>query len=298
MLEYIIVVAIGLLVMYSLAGVFSSGVIGKSGGAMFSGNELGQMQELFFRTLFTLLGYVAKRDGPINKTEVKRTEVFMEKMDLDAAHKREAIRLFKLGADPTFNADNTINEFKGLAKKSPNLMQILLVYLVNLARVDGALVAGEVDAIRKVAFGLGYSNITFDHLLKMVASQNTFNDFVKGQAGNARHHQSTYRTDNAGFNGTSEGQANRKSRNAAQSCEEQTRDFQNERVNLDAAYEVLGVSKNASDEDVKKAYRVMSSQFHPDKLMGQGLPSYMIQATTECFKTIQAAYDYIKKNRA
>ena len=70
--------------------------------------DLNQVQDLFFRTVFTLLGYVAKRDGPVNQQEIKRTEVYMEKMDLNAEQKREAIRLFKVGSTPDFKADTTI----------------------------------------------------------------------------------------------------------------------------------------------------------------------------------------------
>jgi DnaJ like chaperone protein len=133
-----------------------------------------QVQDLFFRTVFTLLGYVAKRDGPVNQQEIKRTEVYMEKMALNADQKREAIRLFKLGSAAGFDADSAIKKFYGLAKKSPNLVQILLVYLINLARVDGLLGERETDAVQKVAFGLGYSSITFKHLLQMVSSQYSF----------------------------------------------------------------------------------------------------------------------------
>jgi DnaJ like chaperone protein len=39
------------------------------------------------------------------------------------------------------------------------------------------------------------------------------------------------------------------------------------------------------------------SQYHPDKLMGQGVPEDMIKMATEQAKEIQVAYDTIKKNR-
>ena len=41
---------------------------------------------------------------------------------------------------------------------------------------------------------------------------------------------------------------------------------------LDGAYKALGVSKESSDQEVKRAYRKLMSQYHPDKLMGQGVP--------------------------
>lgn len=66
---------------------------------------------------------------------------------------------------------------------------------------------------------------------------------------------------------------------------------------LEDAYKALGVSKDSSDQDIKRAYRKLMSQYHPDKLMGQGVPEDMIAVATEQAKEIQLAYDLIKKNR-
>ena len=66
---------------------------------------------------------------------------------------------------------------------------------------------------------------------------------------------------------------------------------------LDDAYKALGVTKDSSDQEVKRAYRKQMSQYHPDKLIGQGLPEDMIAMATEQSKEIQLAYDLIKKNR-
>lgn len=66
---------------------------------------------------------------------------------------------------------------------------------------------------------------------------------------------------------------------------------------LDDAYKALGISKDASDRDVKRAYRKLISQYHPDKLTGQGLPEDLIKVATEQAKEVQLAYDLIKKSR-
>jgi DnaJ like chaperone protein len=66
---------------------------------------------------------------------------------------------------------------------------------------------------------------------------------------------------------------------------------------LDDAYKALGVSKESTDQEVKKAYRKLISQYHPDKLIGQGLPEDMIAVATEQAKEVQIAYDLIMKNR-
>lgn len=307
----LVILGLGLVLFYALLPKRAFVTNGASGEGALSGTELNNVQDLFFRTVFTLLGYVAKRDGPVNAQEVKRTETFMEKMDLDSKHKREAIRLFKSGADPQFQVQQTLDNFKGLAKKSPNLAQILLVYLVNLARVDGALVNKEVEAVEEVAFGLGYSNITFKHLLKMISSQNKFakgleEELNSAKAGNQQANKTqTNNYQKEAKNNRSDQPANKANISADakpaqdddESCEEKTRDFQSGKVNLQSAYDVLDVAPGASNAEIKKAYRVLVSQYHPDKLIGLGLPPYMVQAATECFKTIQAAYDYVQKAR-
>jgi DnaJ like chaperone protein len=66
---------------------------------------------------------------------------------------------------------------------------------------------------------------------------------------------------------------------------------------LEAAYKALGVSKESTDAEVKRAHRKLMSQYHPDKLMGQGVPEDMIAMATEQAKEIQLAYDLIKKSR-
>ena len=66
---------------------------------------------------------------------------------------------------------------------------------------------------------------------------------------------------------------------------------------LDDAYKALGVTKESSDQEIKRAYRKLMSQYHPDKLMGQGVPEDMIKVATAQAQEIQAAYDLIKKSR-
>ncbi|CAH1084073.1 co-chaperone DjlA [Candidatus Nitrotoga sp. 1052] len=66
---------------------------------------------------------------------------------------------------------------------------------------------------------------------------------------------------------------------------------------LDEAYKALGVSKESSDHEIKRAYRKLMSQYHPDKLMGQGVPEDMIAVATEQAKEVQVAYDLITTSR-
>ena len=63
------------------------------------------------------------------------------------------------------------------------------------------------------------------------------------------------------------------------------------------AYSVLGMEETATDAEVKKAYRRLMSQHHPDKLISKGLPEEMIQVATDKSQQIQKAYELIKNSR-
>lgn len=67
------------------------------------------------------------------------------------------------------------------------------------------------------------------------------------------------------------------------------------RQNLDSDYEVLGIDKTATDDEVKKAYRQMAVRYHPDKVASLG-EEYQ-KGAKEKFQKIQEAYDNIKKSR-
>jgi len=63
------------------------------------------------------------------------------------------------------------------------------------------------------------------------------------------------------------------------------------------AYQVLGVRREASDHEVKLAYRRLMSRNHPDKLVANGLPESMIEAAHERTRSILEAYEAIRDSR-
>lgn len=66
---------------------------------------------------------------------------------------------------------------------------------------------------------------------------------------------------------------------------------------LKQAYDVLGVSADVTDAEVKRAYRRLMNQHHPDKLVAKGLPEEMVKLATEKVQEIRAAYDQVKTGR-
>ena len=65
----------------------------------------------------------------------------------------------------------------------------------------------------------------------------------------------------------------------------------------DNAYHVLGLTRNAVDDEIKSAYRKLVLQYHPDKLIAKGMPEDFIKNANHKMAEINTAYDTICKER-
>lgn len=66
-------------------------------------------------------------------------------------------------------------------------------------------------------------------------------------------------------------------------------------TNPDWAYQILELSPNCTDDEIKKAYRRMAMKYHPDKVNSLG--EEVRQNATEKFRKVKEAYDYLKEQR-
>ncbi|MEM7376919.1 MAG: co-chaperone DjlA [Pseudomonadota bacterium] len=214
-------------------------------------------QLVFLETVFQLMGRLAKADGRISEREVAHTEAFMSQLGMSTDRRREAISLFKQGADPQFDVDGALARFQHAVGRSPHLRQLLLVYLMDVALADGEFKGPEEQLLRRIGADLGFSAFALEQLIAMTRGQDHFGSRAGG-----------------GGAGVGRGVSG-----------------------LEAAYQALGVTPEDSDNAIKRAYRKLISEFHPDKLIGQGVPEDMVQAATERSQEIQRAYDVIKDAR-
>jgi len=207
-------------------------------------------QAVFLETVFISMGKLAKADGRVSEEEIAHVEQFMQKLKMTAQHREQAIRLFKQGADASFDIYPVYQRFLSVCGQTRNLREVLLTYLIVLALADGHFHPEEEALLTEIAGYLGYGPAAFRQMIDMVLNQTHFGG---GKAATADA--------------------------------------------LDDAYKALGVTRDSSDAEIKRAYRKLMSQYHPDKLMGQGVPEDMIAMATEQAKEIQLAYDLIKKSR-
>jgi DnaJ like chaperone protein len=72
---------------------------------------------------------------------------------------------------------------------------------------------------------------------------------------------------------------------------------QSGRMQLNDAYAILSINADTSDSEVKRAYRKLISQHHPDKLISKGLPDEMMKIATQKTQEIRAAYECVMDER-
>ena len=228
----------------------------------FDGRPDPRAQELFFETLFRLMGKLAKADGRVTEAEIQQAEALMAQSGLTPEHRQRAIELFKEGTQPEFNIRSQMTGFLAACGRNNRLKQTLLVYLITMAHADGDLDAAERDVLQEVASMLGIPGMILDQLIGMVGAQAHF------------------RSGGYSSGGYQSGVGQKPSQSQ-----------------LDLAYKALGVSPGCTDAELKKAYRKLMSENHPDKLMGQGVPEDMVKMANERSSEISKAYDLIREHR-
>ncbi len=229
-------------------------------------NNQHEVQDIFFRSLFSVLGYIAKADGRVSEDEIALARAIMRDMSLDETRKQTAINLFNQGKQPDFDLEGTLTTFKRACRLRNNLLRMFLEVLIHAAFADGVMHPKEQKALQHISMRLGFSLQQYAQLEAMVQAQRSF-------------HQGGFHTGDDRQYGSQRG-------------------YSTSHVDkLAAAYQVLGVSESASDSEVKKAYRRLLNQHHPDKLVAKGLPEDMIKLANEKTHEITAAYDVIKNAR-
>ena len=220
--------------------------------------EREEVQEALFSAVFSIMGHLAKADGRVSEQEIGQAEAIMSRMQLNDEQRRRAQEAFRQGKDDDFPLDRTVAEFRQRIRRRRHLVVVFLELLLQTALADGELHAEEERILFRVAAGLGVPESQFRQILNMVLAQARFGGAGAAGAGGAA--------------GPS-------------------------RPSLGEAYQVLGVTEDASDQEVKKAYRRLMSEHHPDKLAARGVPEEMIRMATDKTAEISKAYDMIKEAR-
>lgn len=232
-----------------------------------SGPSQAERQAEFFHSAFSVMGHVAKAKGQVTQHEIQVVSTIMDKMGIHGEARTAAQNAFREGKSSDFPLDSVLEKVRISTGGRFDLIQFFIELQISAAFADGDLHSSEREILYRVAKGLGFSSAQLERRLH--AQEAAF-----------RFHQS------GGFQGGfggSQGQSSSSWQQASQAEQ------------LSDAYQVLGVSESAESKEVKRAYRKLMNEHHPDKLMAKGLPPEMMNVAKEKSQDIQNAYDLVKK---
>ena len=209
----------------------------------------------FLISLLVLSAAVIKADGKTTSQELATLRSFFSR-NFGPQAGNEAEEIVKELLDKDFNLYEVCTQVRSRMNYSQRLQ--LFHYLVSLGACDG-LLQREVDILETIATYIGLSKGEVDSI---------FAQFRYGSGGNR------------GYSGNGGNESYRNGNNTS---------------NSENNYKILGITPNATNDEVKKAYRKMAVKYHPDKVATLG--EDVQKAAEEKFKVISQAYQAICKER-
>jgi DnaJ like chaperone protein len=211
--------------------------------------------------LFTLLGAVAKSDGRVSEAEIAVAERLMTRIGLDAEQRKQAATSFNVGKQPEFDVTRTINELRHWVGMRRDHAFPILDVVIETVLAEGNPAPEKMAILRQLAFALRISEMELMALMAM-----------KGYA----------------WNGGQRGYGHGRGPGSNGGYVPPQRTTQGP-----DPYAVLGIDRNADERAIKRAYRKLISEHHPDRL--GDLPEDMRRRAESRASEINAAYDRIKE---
>ncbi len=226
--------------------------------------DLPTVRAVFFRTAFEVMGHVAKSDGRVSEQEIDAARQIFRQFQLDEQQTRDAIECFNRGKQAGFDLDGALARLSNACGGRHDLLRVFLEVQMRAALLGNGMQGRTRVLLGRMAQALGVSGLEFAHLEALLRLQGYGAAYAqaRGAYAGAGYAPPPPRTDP-----------------------------------LREAYEVLEVRPADSDAEIKRAYRRLMSQNHPDKLVSRGLPESMLEMAKQKTQTIQAAYERIREAR-
>ncbi|MFS2222976.1 co-chaperone DjlA [Pantoea sp. B65] len=220
-------------------------------------------QTLFFRTTFQVMGHLTKSKGRVTDADIQMASLLMDRMQLHGAARTAAQQAFREGKQGEYPLRTKLRELRSACFGRFDLIRMFLEIQIQAAFADGSLHPNERQVLYVIGEELGISRSQFDQFLRMMQSGQQFGGGNQSWGDSAQ----------GGFQQAQRGPT------------------------LEDACSVLGVKSSDDAVTIKRAYRKLMSEHHPDKLVAKGLPPEMMEMAKQKAQEIQAAYDLIKREK-
>ncbi len=218
-------------------------------------------QTVFFRTTFEVMGHLTKSKGRVTEADIQIASLFMDRMQLHGTQRESAQEAFRTGKGGNYPLREKMRDMRSVCFGRFDLIRTFLEIQIQAAFADGSLHPNERQVLYVIAEELGISRQQFDQFLSMMEGGQQFGGHQQGQ-----HSYGGYQRSSQG-------------------------------PTLADACKVLGVQPGDDATTIKRAYRKLMSEHHPDKLVAKGLPPQMMEMAKQKAQSIQSAYDLIKREK-
>lgn len=213
----------------------------------------------FIESLLILTAAVLKADGHVERSEFTFVRNYLVRA-LGPMQAQNAMNRLTEILGESYNIESVCSELRQNSTIHERLL--ILQFLFGVATADGELHQSETAIIELIAQWCGVARSDYESIKAMY----TYGFY--GTGGN---------TGNGG--GYSGGGSTGSYRSHT----------------LDSDYQILEISPDATDDEVKKAYRNLAKKYHPDRVAHLG--DDMRKAAEEKFSRLSQAYDNIRKSR-
>jgi DnaJ like chaperone protein len=271
--------------------------------------EIGALQSQFVQSTFAVMGALCKADDVVTRDEIRAAEDLFARLRLSAEQREAAKAAFNRGKEVGFDLDAEVAALRVAVGRRTSLLQLFLQAQIMAVGADGSLHPAEHAMLVRIARGLGLHEAVIaqlEALLRVSAgvrgAYGTYGreanpgeahgrgTYGSGAHGSGAYGSGAYGSGAYGSGGYGSGGYGSGSYRAGAGAAPP-------RDKLADAYAALGLSPTATVAEIKRAYRRLMSQNHPDKLAAKGLPESMREIAEERTQEISAAYRLIREAR-
>ena len=309
-------------------------IFAQIGGALGNSGYRGkaQMQLAEAKILVALLAKVAKSDGHVSESEAAMISEILDDLvrQMGAGEReREALKLvYKLEKESLANVRELAEKYNQTYRPSPSRKTGLIYFFLNLAYVDRGFSTAERRTISQICDGLGLPEHIQSQMFATFERSfyGTYYENGGAQSDTAYDEYDGYSTRSGGYwdkyggrstggygsssygggtgygYGGSAGSGYGGSQSSGGSYGGYSSGYggyssgsQSSAKSKRDPYEILGLSKDATFNEIKKKYRELVKKYHPDILMGKGADEEIIQEGTKRLQEINEAYKILKE---
>ncbi len=235
-------------------------------------------QSLFFLTTFQAMGHLTKSKGRVTEADIQAATLMMDRLELFGEARLAAQQAFREGKSNAFPVRTKLRKLRDACLGRFDMIRMFLDIQLQVAFNDGALHPNERRLLYVFADELGVTREQFEFFLRNMEGQQR-----QAKQGQSKQNGKSYQRRNQSYGGQSQG--------GQRQQPPYTRG-----PTLESACRTLGVRTSDDPATVKRAYRKLMNEHHPDKLAGKGLSPRMMDMAKRKAQDIQAAYEFLKSS--